>query len=455
MKLSQMGISKNKISNIDKQFPVQDILNKTGQLAQFSSGVYAYDNIPFLVKKNIKDIVSRVLTKYGCVEVSLPILQPESIWMESGRLDKYVSDDVMFRTSTEKGNFCLAPTAEEAMVTFARTRLSSYKNLPVTFFQIGDKFRNELRSRGFLLRGKSFEMMDAYSFNRTNEELNNTYENIKNAYFEIFNKLGLDVLTVGADSGSIGGNKSEEFMILSDLGEDTILYDENTNKSINIELLERSDSNDYLSKVYGINDVSTLKPKRTLELGHIFQLGEKYSSTMNASYVDENGQSNPYVMGCYGIGVSRVLAIIYEKSVIYNSNHEVTGFSLPLNVSPYIIQMVVKREDKEKYLESYALYELLLENDVPVLFDDRDDLSIGSKIKDTKFMGTPYMAVFGNKMIDGKIEIENTKTGEKNFISREEFLQYFIELNKERFYNNEISLEKLIKKNNCLGQKVM
>ena len=178
MKVSQIGLISKKIAKLDDQFPVQDMLLQTGQIEQFSSGVYAFGHIPYLVKKNLDKIISETLTKYGCSELSLPLLQPESIWQESGRLEKYVKDDVMFRCLTDKGNFCLAPTAEEAIVAYAKTRLKSYKNLPVTYFQIGQKFRNEIRTRGYLLRGKSFDMMDAYSFGRDENDLNIEYENI-------------------------------------------------------------------------------------------------------------------------------------------------------------------------------------------------------------------------------------------------------------------------------------
>lgn len=147
MKVSQIGLISKKITDLDDQFPVQDMLVKTGQIEQFSSGVYAYGHIPYLLKKNIDGVISKLLSKYGCSELSLPILQPENIWKESGRLEKYVSEDVMFRCLTDKGNFCLAPTAEEAVVSYAKKRLYSYKQLPVTYFQIGQKFRNEIRTR--------------------------------------------------------------------------------------------------------------------------------------------------------------------------------------------------------------------------------------------------------------------------------------------------------------------
>ena len=165
MKLSNTGMGTIKLNNLDEMYPVQDILLQTGQLVQYGTGIYAYNNIPLLVKKNVEKIVIEKLNKYGCIEVLLPTLQPEKLWKDSGRYDHYVDDGTMLTVQTDKGNFCLAPTAEEAIVEFAREKLKSYKNLPVTFYQIGEKYRNEIRTRGYLLRGKSFPMMYAYSFN--------------------------------------------------------------------------------------------------------------------------------------------------------------------------------------------------------------------------------------------------------------------------------------------------
>lgn len=444
MKLSKMGIARNKVLNIDAQFPVQDILSKTGQLTQYSSGIYAYDNIPFLLKNNIKRIISEELTKAGCVEVSLPVLQPESIWEASGRLDKYVSDDVMFRTITSKGNYCLAPTAEEAIVEFAKNRLQSYKSLPVTYFQIGEKFRNELRARGFLLRGKSFEMMDAYSFNVNSDDLDKTYAEMKQAYFNIFNRLGMNVFPVGADSGSIGGKKSEEFMVISDLGEDTVLYNNESGQAINSELLELSNAMEYLKEIYNIDGIEQLEKKRTLELGHIFQLGTKYSESMGACYISESGKQIPYEMGCYGIGVSRVLAYVYEKNAIYDKNQNVIGYSLPLNLAPYHLHMITN-DNKDSIDLADNLYNELIKNGVSLLYDDRNDLSLGAKIKDAHYMGTPYLLILGNKVDDKYFEIENTKTNEKISIDRKDFVNILKTLSVQLKIDESITLENLVK----------
>lgn len=431
MKVSQIGLISKKITNLDKQFPVQDMLLQTGQVEQFSSGIYAYGHIPYLVEKNIESIISKTLTKYNCSILSLPLLQPENIWQESGRLEKYISEDVMFRCLTDKGNYCLAPTAEEAIVKYAKNRLTSYKQLPVTYFQIGEKFRNEIRTRGYLLRGKSFTMMDAYSFGRNQKDLDEEYENIKKAYLEIFNTLGLKVEPVGADSGAIGGNKSEEFMCISDIGEDNILYDASTGTSFNEELLERPDYQEYLKNNYGINDTTTLKKRKAVELGHIFKLGDKYSKSMNATYIDEFSQNKNYIMGCYGIGVSRTLAMLYENSIVTKDN-KFTGIALPINISPYLIYIIPKDDDSEKLNIATSVYQELLNNEVPILYDDRSSISIGSKIKDSQILGIPYTVVFGKTLEDNYLEIENNKTHQKIKIELSELIPIMKKLSHNR-----------------------
>ena len=423
MKVSEIGLISKKLTNIDPQFPVQDILLQTGQVEQYTSGIFAYGHIPYLVKKNIDSIICRILTKYDCSELSLPILQPEKIWIDSGRLSHYVDGGVMFRSLNKNGNFCLAPTAEEAVVAYAKPRLTSYKQLPVTYFQIGPKFRNEIRTRGYLLRGKSFDMMDAYSFGRDYNDLDTQYEKMKKAYLEIFKELGLDVQPVGADNGDFGGKKSEEFMCISEIGEDTILFDTVTGQAFNQELLERPDHKQYLLDVYGVKDTDSLVTKRAVELGHIFQLGDKYSKAMGGTYVNSNNSLSHYVMGCYGIGVSRTLAMVYEAKAIVK-NDKVEGVALPLNIAPYKLYIVPKTDDASKYAVANKIYEELNKNGVSVLIDDREDLSIGAKIKDSKITGTPFVVVCGKSIDNGILELENNKTGEKTEIKIDEFVEY-------------------------------
>ena len=423
MKVSKIGLISKKLTKLDEQCPVQDMLLQTGQLEQFTSGVYAFGHIPFLVKKKLDEIISSTLTKYGCSELLLPILQPEKIWQESGRLDRYVEDGVMFRSLTKNGNYCLAPTAEEAVVAYAKSRLTTYKQLPATYFQIGPKFRNEIRTRGYLLRGKAFDMMDAYSFGKDKQDLDIEYDRMKQAYLDIFNELHLPVQPVGADSGAIGGSKSEEFMCISHIGEDTILFDEETGRAFNSELLDRADAKQYLFETYGIKNIDKLTTKKAVELGHIFQLGDKYSKSMNGTFISKDGKPAHYVMGCYGIGVSRTLAMIYENNVILKDG-KFEGVALPINLAPYPVCIIPKVDDAEKLSIANKIYEELLKKDIQVLFDDRLDVSIGAKIKDSKVLGTPYTVVFGNSLNEGKLEVENNKTGEKQLINIDDFVAF-------------------------------
>ena len=413
MRLSKTGFSTVKLTNIDEMYPGQSILLQTGGLTQYGAGVFAYNNVPLLVKRKLEQIIVETLNKYDCIEVLLPTLQPEKLWKDSGRYDTYVNDGTMLTVHSNKGDFCLAPTAEEAMLEFARDKLKTYKNLPATFYQIGEKCRNEIRTRGYLLRGKTFPMLDAYSFDKDEEGMVKSYQNLRKAFIEIFEKISLKVQPIAADNGAIGGKKSEEFMMISPMGEDKILIDKNTGIGLNTEILEREDYKEYLEKEYGITDISSLEEVRTIELGHIFQLGLKYSEMMNGKFINQDGKESLYYMGCYGIGVSRTVATIFEANVINDKNGAPCGFALPEQIAPYKYQIIPKMDDPSKVELSEKIYNTLKEKGIDSILDDRENVSIGAKIKDCKVLGTPYIIVLGDKMEDGVLEIENSKTGEK------------------------------------------
>ena len=423
MKLSQTGMGTTKLSNIDEMYPGQSILLQTGQLVQYGAGIFAYGTIPLIVKKKKKKIIVETLNKYGCIEVSLPILQPDIIWKNSGRYDHYVNDGTMLITESNKGNFCLAPTAEEAMLEYAREKLKSYKNLPATYYQIGEKFRNEIRTRGYLLRGKAFTMLDAYSFDKDEKEMAIAYENVRNAFLEIFEKIGLKVIPIVADNGAMGGKKSEEFMLISKQGEDKILYDEQTKMGLNTEILEREDYPEYLKQEYGIEDISNFKEIRTMELGHIFQLGTRYSEMMNGKYINQEGKESPYYMGCYGIGVSRTLAAVYEQALIKDEKWGPCGFALPKSIAPYMVQIVPKMENEEKVNLAKNLYETLQKENINAILDDREFVTMGAKMKDCKILGTPYLVVIGDKQEGDKFELENIATGERKLVTQNELIE--------------------------------
>ena len=266
-------------------------------------------------------------------------------------------------------------------------------------------------------------MMDAYSFDADKEGLEESYENVRNAYLKIAEKIGIDMLPVVADNGAMGGKKSEEMMLVSPIGEDTILYDEKTKTALNTEILEKENYQEYLKEEYGIDDISNFKETKAIELGHIFQLGTRYSDTMKATFTAQDGKEQPYYMGCYGIGVSRMVAAIYELSVIKDENDNIVGIALPEQIAPFKLQIIAKMEDSEKVKAAEEIYEKLNELGIRTILDDRENINFGARIKDAKVLGTPYIAILGGKVENGKVELEKTKTGEKEILSIDELIK--------------------------------
>lgn len=427
MRLSKMGLKNIKLNNLDEMYPAQDILIKTGQIKQYGSGVYAYDNIPLKLQDNIEEIIKRNFNKAGFVEVQMPLIQQAEIWKRSGRYDKYLEEGVTMISETDKGTYCLAPTAEEAITVFVENRVTSHKQLPIGLYQIGPKFRNEIRNRGYLLRGKEFLMFDLYTFDKDEEQMIETYNKVKEVYFKTFKEIGLNIVSVAAENGSMGGKNSEEIMALSKIGEDTILFNKEKNQGFNVEILERDDAKEYLEENYGIKDMKDLKEERACELGHIFALGVKYSEAMDIKYIDEQNNNMPFYMGCYGIGVSRVLGIIYENNII-KENDKVIGFSLPVSVTPYYLY-IISNENKKNLAEE--MYESFESENVEVIVDDVKG-SIGEKIRNAKVLGVPYIAIFGNNTESDSVEIERTIDGKKKVMKIEETINIFKNMKNNR-----------------------
>ena len=417
MRTSKMGMKNIKLSNLDEMYPAQDILIQTGQIKQYGSGVYAYDNIPLKVLDNIEEIIKKNFNKADYIEVQMPIIQLDEIWKRSGRYDQYLEEGVTMISKTDKGTYCLAPTAEEAITVFVENRITSHKQMPVGYYQIGPKFRNEIRNRGYLLRGKEFLMFDLYTFDKDEKSMIENYNKVKETYFKTFKEIGLDIVAVAADNGAMGGKNSEEIMALSKIGEDTILYDEKTNQGLNIEILEKEDAENYLKENYNIENIKNLKEEKACELGHIFALGTKYSDSMDIKYIDDQNNRKPFYMGCYGIGVSRVLGLIYENNVI-KENGNAVGYSLPISVTPYYLYIISNDKKMDVAEESYNKF---LDRDIEVIIDDVKG-SIGEKIRKAKILGIPYIAIMGNNTEDGFVEIERTKDGAKKTMRIDEMV---------------------------------
>ena len=409
MRLSKLNMKKINLNDIDMDYSVQDILMKLGELYQFESGIYGYGNIWNKIQRNIENIIIDELDKADCIQVDFPKLQPRKIWDQSNRWDIYTKDgDIMFTLKNNLGEYGLAPTAEECATIFGANRLSSYKNLPTTYYQIGEKFRKEIRTRGYLFRPRTFTMMDAYSFDISEENMHKTFNKMHDVYMNIFKRIGIEIVPVVSDGGTMGGRVSEEFQAFTKLGEDIILYDEKNNVGLNKEVLDFEDKETFI-KAFGVSDIANLKEYNSVELGNNFELGTKYSDSMKLYFVDENGENKPYYMGCYGIGLGRIIACILENNVI-KTERGIKGFYIPYNIATYKLQIICNENNKE---EAEKLYEYLQNNNINVIIDDRENLTIGNRINDVYVLGTPKMIVLGNKFDGLSYEIEDIKSNEK------------------------------------------
>lgn len=421
MRLSKFNVKKINFNDISKDYSGQDILLKGGELYQFESGIYAYGNLWTKLERTVENIIIDELDKADCIHVEFPKLQPKSVWEKSGRWDTYTKEnDIMYTIENNFGEYGLAPTAEECATIFAANRLPSYKNLPATYYQISEKFRKEIRARGYLFRPRTFVMMDAYSFDKTEEDMKKNFDKMHDVYMNIFKRLGIDIVPVVSDGGTMGGRVSEEFQAITKLGEDIILYDEKTKRGINKEVLEFEDSECFIKK-FGNSELTSMKEYNSVELGNNFTLGTKYSESMKLYFNDENGEKKPYYMGCYGIGLGRIIATIIENNVIMNED-KINGFVLPYNIAPYKMQIIYK-EDKKDIAEE--LYLKLKENGIDAILDDRADFSLGNKIQDVYTLGTPFFTVIGNKFDGTSFEIENSKTKEKFSVNKDNIMEFF------------------------------
>lgn len=421
MRLSKLNIKKINLNDVDTNYAGQDILMKLGELYQFESGIYGYGNLWTKLERIVENIIIEELDKSGCIQVEFPKLQPKKIWEQSNRWDMYTKEgDIMFTLENNLGEYGLAPTAEECATLFGANRLLSYKNLPAVYYQIGEKFRKEMRTRGYLFRPRTFVMMDAYSFDKTEEDMKKTYNEMHQVYLNIFKRLNIPIIPTISDNGVIGGKVAEEFQAVTDLGEDKILYDETQNIGINREVLEFKNKEEYLSQL-NIKDINNLKECNTVELGNNFQLGTKYSESMKLYYKDEKGENKPYYMGCYGIGLGRIIACIIENNVI-KEEEKIKGFALPYTIAPYKVQIIYNENNKE---EGEKLYNYLIENNIPAILDDRENLSIGNRINDVYILGTPKMIILGNQFDKENYCIEDTKTKEKKIVKIDNISEEF------------------------------
>ncbi|MBC2263118.1 proline--tRNA ligase [Listeria booriae] len=543
----------------DAEVKSHQLLLRAGFIRQTASGIYSYLPLAKLTLQKIETIIREELNRIDAVELLMPALQPAELWQESGRWEDYGSELMRLKDRNSR-DFALGPTHEEVITSLLQDEIKSYKRLPLTLYQIQTKFRDEKRPRFGLLRGREFIMKDAYSFHATEESLDATYDKMYQAYSNIFTRCGLDFRAVIADSGSIGGNETKEFIVLSDIGEDTIAYSDSSDYAANVEMapvmymekksheetgtlekvatpgqrtiadiveflevpiektvksmlfvldeeeiimvLVRGDhevndikiknalsattvepaSNeqaiellgsgfgslgpigvpehvrifadnavqDIVNAVVGANEedfhIINTQPKQDfnvhtyfdlrliqegdlspdghgvikfaegIEVGHIFKLGTKYSEAMNATFLDENGRSNPFIMGCYGIGVSRLLSAIAEQQA------DESGLVWDRNISPLDLHLIpVNMKSEEQVAFAEELYASLQEMGYSVLLDDRTERA-GVKFADADLIGLPMRVTVGKKAAEGIVEVKIRKTGEMIEVRKEELM---------------------------------
>ncbi|MGV3142260.1 proline--tRNA ligase [Staphylococcus simulans] len=538
------------------------LLLKAGLIKQSTSGIYSYLPLATRVLNNITSIIREEMEKIDAVEILMPALQPSELWEESGRWEAYGSE-LMRLTDRNGRQFALGPTHEEVVTSLVRDELKSYKQLPLTLFQIQSKFRDEKRPRFGLLRGREFIMKDAYSFHADEASLDETYNDMYDAYGRIFKRVGINARPVVADSGAIGGSHTHEFMALSEIGEDTIVYSENSDYAANIEkaevvyepkthdeaLLElekvetpnahtAQEVADFLNrpldqitksmvfkvdgefvivlvrghhevndvklkayfgtdnielasqdeiinlvganpgsigpiqekgiKVYADNFVQEIpnivvganedgyhyvnaNPERDfnveafgdfrfilegeplsdgsgeakfaegIEVGQVFKLGTKYSESMNATFLDNQGKAQPLIMGCYGIGVSRTLSAIVEQ------NNDDNGIIWPKSVTPFEVHLITINPKKDDQRElGDELYQAL-QASFEVLYDDRKERA-GVKFNDADLIGLPVRVVVGKRAAEGIVEVKRRDNGESEEVAAADLVNYVKDL---------------------------
>lgn len=401
MYLSKLLVPTTREIPADAEVISHQLLIRAGYIRRVANGIYNYLPLMVRVFQNIEKIIREEMNAAGAQELLMPILQPSEVWEASGRWSLY--GELMLRVKDRHDRlYGLAPTAEEVITSLAMKELRSYKQLPVNLYQIQTKYRDEIRPRFGLLRGREFIMKDAYSFHVSQGDLDREYNTMTEAYLRIFNRLYLPTRIVKSDSGDIGGSISHEFMVIpntkdgkQDSGENTIQFCSECNYAINDELNSKK-TEEVCPECKNVK----LETARGIEVGNIFQLGTKYSTSMNSTFTGEDGKEQPFVMGCYGIGVSRVAAALIEF------HHDEFGIIWPMSVTPYkVVVIPVNTTDKIQMALALEVYSSLKNRGIDVLLDDRDERA-GVKFKDADLMGFPIRITVGKQANDGLVEIK-------------------------------------------------
>ena len=418
MYFSKLFVPTVKEDPSDAELISHKLMVRSGMIKKTAAGIYSWLPIGLKVLKKVEEIVRKNLNNFDAEEILMPMVQPAELWKESGRYGEYGKELLKFDDRSNRG-FVLGPTHEEIICEIFRSHPKSYKDLPVNLYQIQTKFRDEIRPRFGVMRSREFLMKDAYSFDIDEKGLVKSYGKMKDAYISIFDEIGLDYRIVKADSGNIGGDVSEEFHILADSGEDLIAVSDSSDYAANVEVLNYDKDPSELEGKKSPDGKGKLKIKRGIEVGHIFQLGQKYSQAMNVGVKDMNGNSIHPFMGCYGIGVSRIVAAAIEQ------NHDDRGIQWPDKITPFGVNIICLDPESDEIMKVCSeIYSILQKSGFDPLLDDRD-IRAGIKFKEHELLGIPYSIIIGpNNFKNTKLEFGIRAQNEKIDMKLDDIKKY-------------------------------
>ena len=417
MYFSKLFVPTTRQDPSDAELISHKLMVRSGMIKKTAAGIYNWLPLGYKVLKKVENIVRKNLDNFGAQEILMPMVQPAELWKESLRFDQYGKELLKFKDRSDR-DFVLGPTHEEVICEIFRSYPISYKELPINLYQIQTKFRDEIRPRFGVMRCREFLMKDAYSFDIDEKGMEKSYENMKDAYVSIFNDIGLDYRIVKADAGNIGGDVSEEFHIIANSGEDLLAISDSSDFAANVEVLEYEKDPSELDGEPSPDGKGKLIIKRGIEVGHIFQLGQKYSEKMSVSIKDSSGKGINVFMGCYGVGVSRIVAAAIEQ------NHDDRGIIWPYAIAPFHVNVICLDPKKEEVLkECESVYQIIKDAGHDVLLDDRD-IRAGQKFTDNEILGIPYSIVIGPKNFSkNSFEFVSRKTNEKLDLNIDEIKQ--------------------------------
>ena len=408
---SKLFYKTTKNKNASAESVSHDLLTRAGYIDQLMAGVYSFLPLGFLVLKNIENIIRKNMQDIGGQEILLPVLQPKENWVKTGRWD---SLDILFKV---KGGgdkeYALGPTHEEVVSPLAKKFVFSYKDLPFSVFQIQTKFRDELRAKSGILRTREFLMKDLYSFHATQADLDAYYQKASKTYEKLFKEIGIGKLTYRTlSSGGSFSKYSDEFQMLTEAGEDIISICKKCKLAINKEIKAENPS---CPNCKG----DDFEEKKAVEVGNIFKLGIKYSMPFELKFTDRDGHDKPVLMGCYGIGLGRLMGAIVEVS------HDDKGIIWPKSVAPFLVHIIGVENNAKVKKAVQKLHTQLQKENIEVLYDDRENKTVGEKFGDADLLGIPLRIVVSEKTLkENSVELKERGKDKIKLVKLKELLKH-------------------------------